>query len=197
MVDAEQLRRISEVTIAHYDRLAKAYWNGTRDHDVTQNYAAILDTIEGDPPYSILDLGCGPGRDLRYFRSLGHDVVGLDGSTEFVAMARSYSECEVLQQDFLAMALPERRFDGIFGNSILFQGPSQGLPKVLGEPSETLPSRGVLFCSNPRGNNEEGLSGDRYSCFFEHDTWRDYFTAAGFFHVRHYYRPPGLPRYKQ
>src|SRR6516164_7913448 len=50
----------------------------------------------GRSPYSILDLGCGPGRDLRYFRSLGHDVVGLDGSTEFVAMARSYSGCEVL-----------------------------------------------------------------------------------------------------
>src|SRR5438128_3020427 len=67
--DAEQLRRISEVTIAHYDRLAEGYWDGTRDHDVNQNYAALLDAIEGDPPYSILDLGCGPGRDLRYFRS--------------------------------------------------------------------------------------------------------------------------------
>ncbi len=180
--DAEQLRRISEVTIAHYDRLAEAYWDGTRDHDVNQNYAALLDAIEGDPPYSILDLGCGPGRDLRYFRSLGHDVVGLDGSTEFVAMARSYSECEVLQQDFLAMKLPET---------------SQELPRVLAELSETLRSRGVLFCSNPRGNNEEGLSGDRYGCFLDHDTWRDYVTAAGFFQVRHYYRPPGLPRHKQ
>ena len=109
--DAEQLRRISELTIAHYDRSAEAYWDGTRDHDVNQNYAALLDAIEGDPPYSILDLGCGPGRDLRYFRSLGHDVVGLDGSTEFVAMARSYSECEVLKQDFLALKLPESRFD--------------------------------------------------------------------------------------
>jgi hypothetical protein len=57
--DAEQLRRISEVTIAHYDRLAEAYWDGTRGHDVNQNYAALLDAIEGDPPYSILDLGCG------------------------------------------------------------------------------------------------------------------------------------------
>ena len=73
--DAAQLRRISEMTIAHYDRLAKAYWDGTRDHDINQNYAALLDAIESDPPYSILDLGCGPGRDLRYFRSLGHDVV--------------------------------------------------------------------------------------------------------------------------
>ena len=41
--DAEQLRRISEVTIAHYDRLAEAYWDGTRDHDVNQNYAALDD----------------------------------------------------------------------------------------------------------------------------------------------------------
>src|SRR5467141_3232001 len=48
--DAEQLRWISEVTIAHYDRLAEAYWDGTRDHDVNQNYAALLDAIEGDPP---------------------------------------------------------------------------------------------------------------------------------------------------
>jgi SAM-dependent methyltransferase len=128
---------------------------------------------------------------------LGHDVVGLDGSTEFVAMARSYSECEVLQQDFLAMKLPESRFDGIFANASLFHVPSQELPRVLAELSETLRFRGVLFCSNPRGNNEEGLSGDRYTCFLDHNTWRDYVTAAGFSQVRHYYRPPGLPRHKQ
>jgi hypothetical protein len=58
--DAEQLRRISEVTIAHYDRLAKAYWDGTRDHDVTQNYAALLDAIEGDPPTPFLIWVVGP-----------------------------------------------------------------------------------------------------------------------------------------
>ena len=195
--DAEQLRRTSEVTIAHYDRLAEAYWHATRDHDVNQNYAALLNAIEGDPPYSILDLGCGPGRDARYFRSLGHHAVGLDGSKEFVAMARSYSECEVLQQDFLAMALPEGRFDGVFANASLFHVPSQELPRVLAELSKTLRPRGVLFCSNPRGNNEEGLSGDRYSCFFDHETWCNYVTAAGFFQVSHYYRPAGLPRLKQ
>jgi SAM-dependent methyltransferase len=195
--DGGQLRRISEVTIAHYDRFAEAYWDGTRRHDVTQNYAALLDAIEGDAPYSILDLGCGPGRDLHHFRSLGHDAVGLDGSTEFVAMARSYSGCDVLQQDFLAMELPESRFDGIFANASLFHVPSQELLRVLTGLCGTLRPRGVLFCSNPRGNNEEGLSDDRYSCFFDHDTWRNYVTAAGFFEVTHYYRPPGLPRHKQ
>jgi len=196
-VNAEQLRRISELTIVYYDRSAEEYWEGTRDHDVSQNYAAFLDAIEGDHPYSILDLGCGPGRDLYHFRSLGHDVVGLDGSKEFVAIARSYAGGDVLHQDFLAMALPESRFDGVFANASLFHVPSQELPRILLELAATLKPRGVLFCSNPRGNNQEGFSGDRYGCFFDLDTWRDYVTTAGFFELRHYYRPPELPCHKQ
>jgi len=154
--DAEQVRRLSDTTIAYYDQSAQAFRDGTRGHDVSQNYAALLDAIEGDPPYSILDLGCGPGRDLGYFRSLGHEAVGLDGSQQFVTMARSHSQCEVLHQDFLAMKLPESRFDGIFANASLFHVPSQELPKVLLELFKTLRLRGVLFSSNPRGNNEEG-----------------------------------------
>ena len=150
--------------------------SGTRHHDVSQNYAAFLEAIEGDPPYSILDLGCGPGRDLIHFRSLGHDAVGLDASQQFVAMARSHSQCEVLHQDFLAMQLPESRFDGIFANASLFHVPSQELQRVLLELFQTLKPRGVLFSSNPRGNNEEGFTDDRYACFFDLDTWRDYVT---------------------
>ncbi len=196
-LDKAYLRRISEITIGHYDRAAEDYWDGTRDHDVSQNYAAFLNAIEGDHPFSILDLGCGPGRDLQHFRALGHDVTGLDGSMEFVAMARSYSGCEVLHQDFLAMVLPEKHFDGVFANASLFHVPSQELPRVLLELSTTLKSRGVLFCSNPRGNNEESLSGDRYSCFLDLDTWRNYVTAAGFFEVQCYFRPPGLPCHNQ
>ncbi len=95
------------------------------------------------------------------------------------------------------MNLPVNRFDGNFANTSLFHVPSQELPRVLAELAETLRPRGVLFCSNPRGNNAEGVSGDRYSCFFDPTTWRDFITAAGFLEVRHYYRPPGLPRYKQ
>ena len=58
----DQIRRLGETTIAYYDRFARAFWDGTRHHDVSQNYAAFLNAIEGDPPYSILDLGCGPGQ---------------------------------------------------------------------------------------------------------------------------------------
>ena len=192
-----RLRRFSAATIAHYDRLAHAFRDGTRDHDVSQNYAALLDAIEGDPPYAILDLGCGPGRDLRHFRALGHDAVGLDGSKEFVAMARASSGCDVLHQDFLAMALPKARFHGVFANASLFHVPSQELPRVLRDLNAALRAGGVLFCSNPRGNNEEGLSDGRYSCFFNLETWRAHVTAAGFSEIAHYYRPPGRPRDRQ
>ena len=195
--DAGELLRISEITIGHYDRMAEAYWIGTRDHDVSQNYAALLEAIESEPPYSILDLGCGPGRDLHYFKSLGHEAIGLEGSKELVEMALRYSGCEVLHQDFITLKLPESRFDGVFANASLFHVPSQELPRVICELHASLKPDGVLFCSNPRGNNEEGFSGDRYSCFFDLDTWRDYVTAAGFVEVKHYYRPPGLPRHKQ
>ena len=197
MLDKAQLRRTSEITIGHYDRAAEDYWDGTQNHDVSQNHEALLEAIEGEPPYAILDLGCGPGRDLRYFRLLGHDATGLDGSIKFVAMARRYSRCDVLHQNFLAMNLPVNRFDGIFANASLFHVPSQELPRVLAELAESLKPRGVLFCSNPRGNNEEGVSGDRYSCFLDLTTWRDFVTAAGFMEIRHYYRPSGLPRHKQ
>jgi SAM-dependent methyltransferase len=195
--DAEQVRRLGEITIAYYDRFAPAFWNGTRHHDVSQNYAAFLSPIEGDPPYSILDLGCGPGRDLSYFRSLGHDAVGLDGSQQFVTMARAHSGCEVLCQDLLALRLSESRFDGIFANASLFHVPSQELPRVLLGLFKTLKPRGVLFSSNPRGNNEEGWSDGRYASFFDPDSWRDHVTSAGFVELNHYYRPPGLPRERQ
>jgi len=192
-----QLRRLSGITIAHYDRVAEDYWHGTRHHDVSQNTGAFLEAIEGSHPYTILDLGCGPGRDLQHFNSLGHNAVGLDGSETFVSMARFHSGCEVLHQDFIAMTLPENHFDGVFANASLFHIPSQELPKVLLKLSKALTSGGVLFCSNPRGNNDEGLSNDRYSCFFNLDTWRNYVIAAGFVELRCYFRPPGLPRHRQ
>ena len=193
----DHARLAADLTIADYDRRAAAFWEGTRDHDVSQNRAAQLDALEGDPPFAILDLGCGPGRDLRHFRSLGHHAVGLDGSSEFVAMARSHSGCDVLHRNFLAMALPASFFDGIFANAALFHVPSQALPRVLGELFAALRPRGVLFCSNPRGSNEEGLNGGRHGCFYDLDTWRRLVVAAGFDELGHYFRPPGLPRDRQ
>ena len=112
--DAIHAQKISTRTIENYDRIAVAFCNGTADHDVSQNITALLEAIKGDGPHVILDLGCGPGRDLCQFTALGHEAVGLDGSIEFVRMARSKTDCEVLHQDFLNLELPLAHFDGDF-----------------------------------------------------------------------------------
>ncbi len=123
--------------------------------------------------------------------------MGLDGSARFAAMARAYSGCEVLEQDFLRLDLPAGRFDGVFANAVLFHVPSLELPRVLGELRAALKPGGVLFSSNPRGANEEGWNKGRYGVYHDLEAWRRYLTAAGFSELGHYYRPEGLPREQQ
>jgi SAM-dependent methyltransferase len=193
----QDLDDISTRTLDHYDQRAGDFWTGTRDHDVSQNIAALLKYIEGEPPFAILDLGCGPGRDLKAFAGLGHVAVGLEGSERFAAMAREHSGCEVWQQDLFGLALPDARFDGVFANAVLFHVPSQELPRVLRELHATLKPRGVLFSSNPHGGNEEGWNRGRYGAYHDLEAWRRFMTAAGFAELTHYYRPEGLPREQQ
>jgi SAM-dependent methyltransferase len=196
-LNPDDLRRISDLTLQHYDEGAEHFREGTRDHDVSQNIGALLQYIEGEAPFRILDLGCGPGRDLKAFAELGHIAVGLEGAARFVEMARAYSGCKVWQQDFLQLDLPDDYFEGVFANAALFHVPSQELPRVLRELRATLKPNGVLFSSNPRGHNEEGWNRGRYGAFHDLETWRRYVLDAGFLELTHYYRPAGLPREQQ
>ena len=191
------MENISKLTLDHYNQRAVDFWEGTREHDVRQNIAALLRHIENTPPFTLLDFGCGPGRDLKAFADLGHIAVGLEGAEQFVAMARDYTGCTVWHQDFLALELPEAYFDGIFANASLFHVPSVELPRVLKELRDSLKPSGVLFSSNPRGNDEEGWNRGRYGAYHTLATWRRHLTAAGFVELEHYYRPSGLPREHQ
>ncbi len=193
----DELERITALTLADYDQTAERFREGTRDHDVSQNIEALLRHLEGQAPQRILDFGCGPGRDLKTFTRLGHSPVGVDGSAEFVAMARADSGCEVWHQNFLALDLPPAHFDGIFANATLFHVPLSELPRVLKALHATLKPRGVLFSSNPRGDNREGWNGRRYGAYHDFDSWKRYLTDTGFVELEHYYRPAGLPREQQ
>ncbi|KAB8041326.1 class I SAM-dependent methyltransferase [Janthinobacterium aquaticum] len=196
----EALQAISNRTLAHYNASAEQFFEGTRDHDVRQNISALLDAIEAGgrhAPFAILDLGCGPGRDLKALRDMGHAPVGVDGSERFVEMARAWSGCTVWQQDFLALDLPAQQFDGVFANAVLFHVPSRAIAGVLAALHACLKPGGVLFCSNPRGQNQEGWNGPRYGSYYDLEHWSELVQQAGFVLLDHYYRPPGLPRAQQ
>ena len=194
---SQDLKNLSAKTLDHYNENAEGFFAGTIDHDVEQNINALLSYIEGNAPFKILDVGCGPGRDLKVFTELGHIAVGLEGAARFVDMAQAYSGCEVWLQDFLELDLPENHFDGVFANASLFHVPSQEMPQVLRALYSTLKEAGVLFSSNPRGNNQEGWNGGRYGAYYDLETWRDFLQAAGFVELTHYYRPQGVPRVQQ
>ena len=184
-------------TLADYEAKAAPFWESTRDHDVSQNLDALLRAMVGTPPFTILDFGCGPGRDLRALQARGHTPIGLDGTAAFVAMAREHAGCDVWQQDFLALDLPPARFDGIFANATLQHVPTAALARVLGELRAALKIDGVLFASIPRGANEEGWDRGRYRVWHEPGAWLRHLAAAGFTLVDCYYRPSGLPRESQ
>lgn len=183
-------------TINHYECNAESFWEGTRDHDVSQNINAFLQAMPENKGLNILDFGCGPGRDLAVFKQRGHQAIGLDGSAAFCAMAEHFSTCQVLHQSFLNLDLPHDSFDGIYANASMFHIPSQELPKVLAICHRALKPKGILFTSNPRGN-AEGWQGDRYGHYMEYEKSRFYLEQAGFSILHHYYRPQGKPRHEQ
>jgi SAM-dependent methyltransferase len=196
-LDSHNLQKIVDLTLQHYNQRAEEFWEGTQGHNVSQNVMALLQHIQGRPPFTILDFGCGPGRDLKTFTDLGHVAIGLEGAARFGAMACANSGCEVWQQDFLKLDLPDNHFDGVFANAALFHVPSQELPRVLLELHTTLKPGGVLFSSNPHGHNDEGWHGGRYGAYHDLETWRRYMSTAGFLELTYYYRPAGLPREQQ
>jgi len=187
-----ELDEIEHVTLGHYNQNAQSFWQGTKDHDVSQNINAFLRALPKDGALDILDFGCGPGRDLATFKSLGHRPVGLDGSQEFCQMAQNFSACKTLNQNFLSLDLKAESFDGIFANASVFHIPSQRLSEVLKKLHISLRPGGILFTSNPRGD-AEGWNGVRYGHYMELETTKSFLEKAGFDIQHHYYRPEGLP----
>ncbi len=188
-----------EITIAEYQATAASFRDGTWDHDVSQNRNALIAALPRHPG-RILDLGCGPGRDLVAFQQLGHEVVGLDATPAFVEMAKAVAGCEVWQQNFLNLELPDQYFDGIFANASLIHVPQAEMVRVLQDLGRSLVPQGALMMSMVRGDSEGFVpraTGYRYTAGWEYDTLAPCLEAAGFEILNHYYRPPGLPIHQQ
>lgn len=192
MIDIKNPSTLTKLTLSHYDTNPQGFWEGTKNHDVTQNYENFLKHISGKAPFKLLDFGCGPGRDLKYFSDLGHIAFGLDGCEAFCKMAQSYSNCEVLHQDFIDLNLKENFFHGVFANASLFHVPKSELAQTLTQIRNALIEKGILFSSNPRGQGED-CSGSRYGNFMELEEYKAIVENVGFKLLDHYYRPTHMP----
>jgi len=131
------MEKHEQITIAEYQLTAESYRVGTWDHDVSQNREALI-TAMPRVPGKILDLGCGPGRDLVAFQAMGHEVTGLDATPSFVEMAKQSAGCTVWEQSFLSLDLPSNYFDGMRGNYEGFSERPTGYRYVSGWEYETL-----------------------------------------------------------
>lgn len=192
-----QAQAASEFTLRDYDRIAAEYLGWTEDQNVAADYDWFLSFLSGAGPYDLLDLGCGPGRDLLRLRQRGHRVVGLDGSYAMVKLARRYAGRPVLHQNFLSLRLRAGRFDGIFASASLFHVPPDALVGVLLRLHVTLRTDGILYALNPHGRNQTGWAGDRYCTYHSMTAWRHLLRAAGFRERGCELRPKGAERTNQ
>ena len=137
-----------------YDRFAAAYadrwFHNPVMHPFLERYLALLD---GRGP--VLDVGCGPGRDVGYFLDHGVSALGVDLSQGILRKARQLVPAGVfLRMEFHRLAFANRTFAGIWACASLLHLPREQLPSVLRDFARIL-DRGILFLGMKQGEGEE------------------------------------------
>ena len=140
-------------TLNYYEENAQSYfkeWN----NDFLQNYDfTVPDRFLSylTAGVHILDLGCGFGRDSKYFLDNGYSVTSIDGSKELCKIASEFLGISVLNLNFLNIDF-ENEFDGVFATASLLHLNNEDLKTFLVKIHRSLKKNGILFCSFKVGN---------------------------------------------
>ena len=146
-------------TLNYYNQNAVSFVEGTKDVD----FKTIQDKFASRLPKgaSILDFGCGSGRDTKYFVEQGFKVTATDGSEELCKIACEYAGVPVKQMLF--MELDEVAiYDGIWACSSILHCSYEDLVIVMQKICKALKDNGVLYTSFKYGT----FSGERNGRFF-------------------------------
>lgn len=145
-------------TLGYYDQNAKAFADSTADVEFSATQDAFASLL--DSGASVLDLGCGSGRDAKRFKELGFAVTATDGCAEMARIASAYAGIPVRHELFSELEDVEA-YDGVWACSSILHVPKRDLPDVLARIARALKPSGVLYTSFKLGEFE-GLRNGRY-----------------------------------
>ncbi len=150
-----------EITRKSYDSTAAAYQAHTLKLQPEAKVKAFLSYLL--PNSRILDLGCGPGRDSKYFVEQGHKVVGADISAHMIDLAREVvSQAEFIVSDIESLVLEKESFDAVWASASLLHVSKQAMPGVLTNLYRSLKPGGIFYVSMKKGMGEELKADERY-----------------------------------
>ncbi len=146
-------------TLAFYEGNAKQYYDGTVNTNMTVLYTPFLTYM---PTYaSILDAGCGSGRDTLYFASRGYQVTAFDYSPALVKLATKLTGQEVLNLSFQDLVF-ENQFNGVWACSSLIHVPMDEMHDAILKLSRSMKMDGILYASFKHGTGEHDRKGKHF-----------------------------------
>lgn len=165
-------------TKVYYENYAKDYFCLTSHANLQHLWKKFYKEI--DSKSLILDIGCGSGRDVKYFASRGSQVIGLDFSFNLLNLAKSFSQQPLVNADLESFPFPNNVFDAVWAMASLIHITRQKISSVLSEIHRVLKPNAVLFTSIKKGNGKKIESDGRYFEFYQLDEWKNFLIYAGY-----------------
>ena len=153
-------------TIDYYNKNAEEYSETTLHADVSELYEHFVSKIKKSA--SILDLGCGSGRDSKYFLDAGYQVTAVDGSSELCRIASELIQRPVRQLLFEDLDYHEE-FDAVWACASLLHVPKSEIQLIMPKVSEAIKPDGILYMSVKYGNTERTVGERSFSDYTEAD----------------------------
>ncbi|MDO4976730.1 MAG: methyltransferase domain-containing protein [Eubacteriales bacterium] len=159
-----------DYTIHYYNQNAENFIASTQNVDMHFAQDKFLSLLESAG--TILDFGCGSGRDTKYFLEKGYPVTATDGSSELCRLASIFTGIEV--KEMLFQDLDEVDiYDGIWACSSILHLSKKELYDVLGKMRNALKNNGVIYTSF-KYSEFEGERNGRYFTDFTIDSFEKY-----------------------
>ena len=139
-------------TAATYDRIAGEYAKRSDDGGSSPDLLAWRTSLLGTA-WPLVDLGCGPGRDLAAFATTGMPCLGVDLSAGMVAIAGRRG-LPVVRGDLRAPPLRPGSVGTVYSCTALLHVPREQVPATLQVWRALLRPGGRLHLSTSLGEGE-------------------------------------------